>query len=90
MMTLCITKMTEKRFLFFLQSLDRQGDLKSLSLGEINHGFSWEQVKLPCHNSLKLKCSVAYITYRGSQAIKYCGPDLKKSIERKRPFWWLF
>lgn len=25
------------------KSLDRQGDLKSLSLGEINHGFSWEQ-----------------------------------------------
>ena len=78
MMILCITKMTEKRFLFFLQSLDRQGDLKSLSLGEINHGFSWEQVRLPCHNSLKLKCSVAYKHIRGSQAIKYCGcgPDL--------------
>ena len=71
-----LRKWQKNVFDFFLQSLDRQGDLKSLSLGEINHGFSWEQVKLPYHNSLKLKCSVAYITCRGSQANKYCGPDL--------------
>ena len=56
MMIFLCNENNRKTFLFFSQSLDRQGDLKSLSLGEINHGFSWEQVKLPYHNSLKLKC----------------------------------